>query len=173
MPTTMKLIAKNVLGSSASSVTFSSIPGTGYTDLRLISSARTNRGNNGDSMYLNFNGDTTSSNYSNRILYGTGSSVASITEARGICLTQGACGNSDTANTFGSSDAYIPNYAGSTAKSVSHQGNSETNAATSYMSIDAGLWVGTAAISSLVITPGNGSQFLSGSSFFLYGITKA
>ena len=68
MPTTMKLIAKRTLGANAASVTFSSIPGTGYSDLRLVSSARTNRGNNGDSMYVNFNGDTTSGNYSNLLI---------------------------------------------------------------------------------------------------------
>ena len=172
MPSTMLLIARQTLSVDTASVTFSNIPQT-YTDLRLVVSARTDRANNGDSMYLQFNGDTTSANYSNRILYGTGSSAVSITSATAILLTQGACGSSDTANTFGSSEAYIPNYTGSTTKSVSHQGNSETNAATSYMSVDAGLWSGTAPITSMLLRPGNGTAFRSGSTFFLYGVTSA
>lgn len=172
MPSTMRLIARQTLSVDTASVTFSNIPQT-YTDLRLVVSARTNRANNGDSMYLQFNGDTTSANYSNRILYGTGSSAVTITSATAILLTQGACGSSDTANTFGSSEAYIPNYTGSTTKSVSHQGNSETNAATSYMSVDAGLWSGIAPITSMLLRPGNGTAFRSGSTFFLYGVTSA
>lgn len=172
MATTMKLIGKNVLDSSSATVIFSNIPQI-YTDLVLLSSARTNRGNNGDSIWVQFNGDTTAGNYSNRILYGTGSSAVSITANGAILLTQGACGNNDTANTFGSSRALVPNYAGSSQKVVLHDGNSENNASTSYMSVDAGLWSSTAAITSLLARPGNGTNFLAGSSFFLYGITRA
>lgn len=173
MATTMKLIAKNVLGSDTASVTFSSLPST-YTDLRLVCSARTDRGNNGDAILLQFNGDT-GNNYSTRSLYGTGGSAVSAawSSVSGIYLVQAAAGSSDTANTFGSSETYIPNYAGSTNKSVSHAGNSENNAATSYMSVDAGLWSNTAAITSIVLKPFNGTNFRSGSSFILYGITKA
>ena len=174
MPTTMKLIGKNVLGSDTSSVTFSSIPGTGYTDLVVFCSSRTDRGNNGDAILLQFNSDT-GNNYSTRSLYGTGSNAvsASWSSVSGIYLVQAACGNSDTANTFGSSQTYIPNYAGSANKAVSHTGNSETNAATSYMSADAGLWSNTAAITSIVLKPFNGTVFRSGSSFTLFGISKA
>ena len=173
MATTCKLIAKNVLGSDTASVTFSSIPGT-YTDLLLIISARTDRGNNGDAILTQFNGDT-GNNYSNRSLYATGSSAVSASwpGVSGIYLVQATTAASDTANTFGNSETYIPNYAGSTNKSVSHTGVQENNAATSYMSADAGVWSNTAAITSIVLKPFNGTNFKSASSFFLYGITKA
>ena len=173
MATTCKLIAKNVLGSDTASVTFSSIVGT-YTDLLLICSARTDRGNNGDALVLQFNSDT-GNNYSTRSLYGTGSAAVSTSwsSVAGIYLVQATTANSDTASTFGSSETYIPNYAGATNKSVSHTGNSENNAATSYMSADAGLWSNTAAITALLLKPLNGTNLKSGSSFFLYGITKA
>lgn len=171
MPTRRQIIQKISLNASSTSVSFSNIPGN-YTDLKLVISARTDRGNNGDSMYIRFNGDT-AANYKNRSLYGTGGSgvTITITSPVGIALTQGACGNSDTANTFGNSEAYIPNYTASTAKSTTHRGNSETNAATSYMSLDFGLWTGTSAITSMTLVPGNGTNFLTGSTFYLYGIT--
>lgn len=174
METTCKLIAKNVLGSDTATVTFSSIPGTGYTDLMLLCSSRTDRGNNGDAIVLQFNADT-GNNYSTRTLYGTGSSAvsATYTSQSGIYLVQAATGNNDTASTFGNSEAYIPNYAGSTNKSVSHTGVTENNATAAYMSADAGLWSSTAAITSLLVKPFNGTNFKSGSSFYLYGITKA
>lgn len=171
MPTTMKLIAKNVLSSSASSVTFSDIPGT-YTDLVLLSSARTNR-NDGtltDGIKIRFNGDTATGNYSERRLYSTGSTVVSNTEVAfgGYTTVTGT-----TADTFGNSAAYIPNYAGSTKKSLSVESVTENNATAAFILIDAVLWQGTDAITSIALTPDVGTNFVSGSSFYLYGITKA
>lgn len=175
MAPTPKLIQKITLAADVSSVTFGSgaTLSQAYTDLRLLSSARTNRANNGDSVWMHFNGDTAYGNYVNRLIYGTGSSIVSISGYDAIYLTQGACGDSDTASTFGNSDAYIADYTASRAKCVAHSGTSETNAATSYMSIDAGLWTGAAAITSILLKPGNGTLFKAGSTFCLYGISKA
>jgi hypothetical protein len=180
MATTCKLIAKNVLGSDTSSVTFSSIPGT-YTDLYLVISARSDRNLvvSGadvpvDDVMATFNSST--SNFSGRRLVGTGSSVpyqatvSSDTTTRqiGFCTTL-----KNTADTFGSSEAYIPNYAGSTNKSFSFTGLSENNAAVAFIVVGAGLWSDTSAITSIGLSPNGGTNFKSGSSFFLYGITKA
>jgi hypothetical protein len=170
MPTRRQLIQKVTLLSSTT-VTFSNIP-QNYTDLEVICSSRTDRGNTGDSIWAQFNGDTTAGNYSNRILFGTGTGATSITANGAMVWSQGACGNSDTANTFGSSRALIPNYAQSgRQKASTHHGNSERNDATSYMSIDAGLWSSTNPITSMLLRPGNGTNFLAGSTFYLYGIT--
>jgi hypothetical protein len=51
------------LTTSAASITFDNIPQTGYTDLKIVASARTNRALEVDSAVLRFNGDTTSGNY--------------------------------------------------------------------------------------------------------------
>lgn len=170
MPTTMKLIAKNVLGSSASSVTFSSIVGT-YTDLYLVASARTDRSGAAiDFVKFQFNG-AGDANLSARRLFGDGTSASSTTDTElylGYCPAATA-----TSNTFGSGEAYIPNYAGSTNKSVSITGTMETNATDSRMAAIAGLWSNTAAITEIKLLPLIGPNFVSGSSFFLYGITKA
>jgi len=171
MPTTMKLIAKNVLGSDTSSVTFSSIPGTGYTDLVLLCSSRTNRsGFSNDGINVQFNGS--GSGYSTRALEGSGS-AASSRSFSAMYLTQACTGATATSNTFGNAEMYIPNYAGSTNKSVSSTCVVETNAAEAFMSADASLWSNTAAITSIALTPITGPNFISGSSFFLFGISKA
>ena len=172
MPTTMKLIAKNVLGSDTASITFSSIPGT-YTDLMILSSCRsTAAGSDSVDMYAQFNSATT--NYSMRRLYGNGSSAASDTASgAATSLRVGNMpGTNPTADTFSSVSIYIPNYAGSTNKSVSADSCSENNGTLALVMAWASLWSNTAAITDILLAPLSGS-FKSGSSFFLYGITKA
>jgi hypothetical protein len=170
MATTCKLIAKNVLGSTTASVTFSSIPGT-YTDLLLVWSGASNRsGLTYTDVRGRFNGATSDTNHTGRWLYGNGASTASGTDT--YCRFGYATGATATANTFGSNEIYIPNYAGSTNKSYSGTFVHETNATTAYMIAHAGLWSSTSAITSVEIIPDSAS-FTSGSSFFLYGITKS
>lgn len=174
MATTCELIATTTLGSDTTSVTFTSIPQT-YTDLYCVVSARSSH-TSATAHYRSFlvypNGS--SSNGSRRDLYAVGSTAGS---QSGADLSFGIASNSSaTADTFGSTEIYIPNYAGSTNKSISLTGVAESNNA-SYNGIfvSAGLWSDTSAITSLELnanTP-SGTQFKAGSSFFLYGITKA
>ena len=169
MATTMKLIAKNVLGSDTASVTFSSIVGT-YTDLLLVISARTDRASDSDPVKIQFNATGSDTNHSCRVLQGSGTDAVSATESR---INAGiVAGNNATANTFGIAEAYIPNYAGSTKKSVSAGGAGENNG-TAFMNVVAGLWDSTSAITEIKVLPVFGTNLKSGSSFFLYGITKA
>jgi len=172
MPTTMKLIAKSVLGSAAADVTFSDIPGT-YTDLLLIFSARTTFTGDlvADGVRVRFNGATSDTNHSGRWLYGSGSSVSSSTEA--FCRSGYATTDNSTASTFASNEMYIPNYAGSTAKSYSSTAMTEKNATGADMLAIAGLWNSTSAITSMRLYPASGTNLKADSSFFLYGITKA
>jgi len=173
MATTMNLISKQTVGSGgAASVTFSNIPQT-FTDLRVIVSARSSQAATNDSAYCYFNGS--SSNYSNRFLYGTGSAAGSATNTTGIYLAP-INGDSSTANTMGNLDFYIPNYTSTTnAKSVSVDGVQESNASASFMAISAGLWnPGTqAAITSIAIYPATGPNWLEFSTFYLYGISSS
>ena len=173
MATTCKLIAKTTLGSSASSIEFTSIPGT-YTDLLIAVSLRTDRAEFADSIKLTFNGVTTTT-YSSRFLYGSGSTATSGSESSVayIVLSQLSDGGSATANTFGNGEIYIPNYAGSTSKSVSSSSVSENNATSAFMGVSAGLWTGTDAITSVKLVPYTGPNWVSGSTAYLYGITKS
>ena len=167
MATTMELIASNVLGSDTSSVTFSSIPGT-YTDLLLVYSTRQSRSEIQSNIFIGFNGSTSS--FSARYLEGSGASAGSGTFARFAGVSPS--GNA-TASTFGNTEVYIPNYAGSTNKSYSCTSVSENNSTTAYIECIAGLWSNTAAIASIEIASGSSDDFKTGSSFFLFGIAKA
>lgn len=170
MTTTMKLIGKVDVGSGgASSISFSSIPGT-YTDLVLQLSARCNasEANPWFTCTVSFNGST--SNRSDRELFGTGSSA---TSASTSTMKVWGTGSNATANTFGSAEIYIPNYAGSTNKSASLTNVTETNGTTALIMAAAMLWSVTDAITSITITPDSSASFVQYTSCQLYGISKA
>jgi hypothetical protein len=163
MANTYKLIEAKTLSSSQSSVEFTSIPQT-YTDLLVKASLR------GDSTYdlcwIRFN--SVSTNLSGKSLQGNGSSVNSFAEAPyGRSQT-----SSSTANTFSSIEAYITNYASSDYKSISVDSVGENNAAEAYLTVGAGLWSNTSAITSIQFVP-SGGNFVSGSTFYLYGVKNS
>ena len=153
----------------AANITFSSIPST-YTDLKLVWSARSARtAVNTDDMIIGFNGVNT--NLSGRYLWGTGSAAASGTDTQllvGEYPTATA-----TASTFANCEVYIPNYAGSTNKSFSADTVSENNGTLAYATLTAGLWSSTAAITSIVLKTGSGSNLEQYSTASLYGISKS
>ena len=155
------------LGSSQASITFSSIP-QDYTDLLVVGATRSDRSAVDDDCLLSFNSNT--SNFSVVRLFGTGSGSASITTpARFAGYVNG---NSATSNTFSSQKIYISNYTSSSAKSYSVDSVTENNAGESYQDISAGLWNDTSNITSVSFTPEQGTNFLTGSTFSLYGITS-
>ena len=162
------LIERIELNANAASVTFSSIPQTGYTDLKLVWSARGTGGLVYDTTKITFNGNASS--YSTRYLQGSGSAASSGTSGASTYLEIIDEGGAATASTFSNSEIYIPNYTGSTNKSVSSDAVSETNATTIYMRLSAGLWSNTAAITSITLTPDASAAYAANSTFSLYGI---
>lgn len=164
MALTYIAIATVTVGSGgAASMEFASIPGT-YTDLLIKLSGRATA----DTVQatVSFNGST--SNRSNRMLYGNGSSAGS--EALSDMYSYGAVtASTTTANTFSNVEYYIPNYAGSNNKSMSIDSVGENNATLAWSSLVASLWSNTAAITSVKITPGSGN-FAQYSTATLYGI---
>jgi hypothetical protein len=151
----------------AASIDFTSIPAT-YTNLIVKVCARTDRASINDIMLLAFNGSTSS--FTSRYLEGNGASAGSYTDQpRGF---GNAAGSLATSSTFGNSELYIPNYAGSTNKSYSGDGVEENNATTAFSSLFAGLWSNAAAINQITIY-GNGSNFVQYSTASLYGILKS
>jgi len=171
MANTYTLIASNTLSSSAASVTFSSIPAT-YTDLAIRFSARTDRSDAAvDVVDLGVNG-VYSTNLSGTRLRGNGTDALTNNFTSASYYTV-AHGNFGTSNTFGSSELYIPSYTVSQNKPMSGFGANEDNNTTATIQVAAGLWSNTAAITSLSLKPNAGSNFLSGSSFFLYGIKNS
>lgn len=172
MPSTYTLISSNVLSSDTASVTFSAIPST-YTDLVLRCSYRgTNVAANALQARVTFN--STTSGYSFTELYGTGAAAASNrgSSLANIELDQAADSAGNTTSTFTSVELYIPNYTVSINKPMSSFSAPEQNGTTAYMSARAGLWSNTAAITSVTLTA-NVNNFVSGSSFYLYGIKNS
>ena len=168
MATTYEKIASQTLGSSASSVTFSSIPGT-YTDLRLVMNYRANASIAGSS--IQFNGDT-GSNYSETYLRGNGSSASSSRFTNNSYMNVGWQGwATTTIPQFCTVDIF--SYAGSTYKTALGEDNADRNGAGEVVRF-VGLWRSTSAITSIVVNENaGGGNYAAGSTFTLYGILKA
>jgi hypothetical protein len=175
MPSTYTLIKGETLTSSAASYTFSAIPST-FTDLVVRVSSRSDYAGNADYANLTINSDT-SSIYSNTALRGNGTAAASYNEANVSPSTanyntrQNA--DTSTSNTFSSLEIYIPSYTASQNKAFSQFGAQENNNTTAELWPIASLYRSTTAISSLKLQPIFGTNFLSGSSFYLYGVKNA
>ena len=176
MANTYTLISSNTLSGSAASVTFSSIPST-YTDLVLRYSARSDADGGtiaaSMNMQIYLNGVTSGTSYSYTYLQGNGSATAS---GRASSTNQMkapyADGLSATANSFGNGEIYIPSYTASQSRPISGFGVSETNASAAIMWTIADLYQNSTAVSQISLYP-DGGNFVSGSSFYLYGIKNS
>jgi hypothetical protein len=170
MPDTFVKIATVTVGSGgAATMAFSSIPST-YTDLCVKISARDSRTTNtANSLNLSFNGS--SANFTCIFLEGQGVSPA-ISGSTSTGLIGISTTSTSTSNTFSNVEIYIPNYAGSSFKSISSDSVTEQNGITAYADLLATLWSNTAAITSVTLTPNGGFSFLQYSTATLYGISK-
>lgn len=172
MPLQIYKIASTTVTASAgvADITFSNIP-QGYTDIYINFSPRSNRTDfSSDNIRMTFNGDT-GNNYSVRRLEGSGSAASSDNNASTSSFLLGyADGDTMTASVFGSTFIYVPNYAGSTNKSVSFDGVTENNATFSWTFLSAGLWANTAAITSLKLFPQVGTAWKQYTTATLYGV---
>ena len=173
MANTQVLIASEILTSNQATITFSSIPNT-YTDLLLRISARCADTGTYGGLKLVFNSDS-ASNYSYTVLYSGGAGgasdrTASIANAR---VPFSITASDATANTFGNVEIYIPSYLASQNKPISSFGTSGTVGTSTYLGSSSNLWRNTNAITSIQISEIFATNLLSGSSFYLYGISNS
>jgi hypothetical protein len=161
-------IEVGILG--ASTIDFVSIPST-FTDLKIVASLRNSGAGGPYEGYIRFNNISTST-YNDKWLRGDGASAISASDATTQMYNIFHPGLGATASTFGNLEIYVPNYSGSTQKSVSMDVVTENNATTAYAALVAGLWTGTAAINQVTLYPQSGT-FVQYSSATLYGIKKA
>jgi hypothetical protein len=173
MANTFTLIQTVTVGSGGTaSIDFSSIPNT-YTDLILKLSSR---GTNNDAYYaLNarFNASSATSQYYTRGVGGNGSGLTSDGQnGLSYFYTVNPNANSATANTFGNTEFYFPNYASSSNKSVSVDSVGENDATVAFQQFQAGQWLNTSAINQITLTNeyGNFAQYTTA---HLYGILKS
>jgi hypothetical protein len=157
MTSTYQAIASTTLSSNAATVTFGSIPGT-FTDLVIIGDSTSS---SLGAVYMYFNGVTGTTNYSATVLSGNGSSGSSF---RSTDTDQALCSVVDTVRS-----GFIVNIMSysntSVFKALISRGGVTTFATRAF----AGLWRSTAAITSISIFNGGGN-FVSGSTFSIYGI---
>ena len=160
---TYEAIATTTLGSTATSVTFSSITGF-YTDLVIVSVAGTV--SSAPYITLNFNGDT-ASNYSGTVLSGSGTAVYSVRFTSETSLKTLYFGY-PTSTTLAHNIINIMNYSNATTyKSVILRSGNADNGTNAI----AGLYRSTSAITQVTIN--NADTFTVGSTFSLYGIKAA
>ena len=152
----------------AASIEFTGIDGSAQNLVCLVSPRVSATGY---SIRARFNSDS-GANYAYRNLYGTGSSVASQGYATQSGILFGiVSGGTNTANTFASVQLTIPNYSGSSSKTISADSVSENNATQAYQQISAGSWTGTAAITTLTISVEGTATFSPNSTASLYKVT--
>jgi len=169
MPNTYSLIASNILTSTTASVTFSSIPAT-FTDLVVRCSVRKATSSITD-LRCAVNASTTDG--SNTFLEGDGGSVITgRSSSQYVRINNSVTSAAQTANTFSSAEFYFSNYLVNAKKPISGVGVQENESTTAYISPVASLYNQNTAISSLVFSLDSNS-FVSGSSFYLYGIKNS
>lgn len=163
-----ELISTQLITTNTASVTFSSIPAT-YKHLQIRMIARsTSAGNRQENCFMQFNSDTTSSNYRYHSLLADGSSVVSFTSTS-LFLNE-INGNADTTGSFAPKIIDILDYAVTTKNTTIRNFNGKDSAGPEKrIVLTSGLWMNTAAITSLRIFPSD-TSFITGSRFSLYGI---
>jgi hypothetical protein len=162
MPTTYQPIATSVLVSSQSQVIFSDIS-SNYTDLVLVLNTGATEGTG---CYMQFNGDT-SSNYSFIQMWGPSSSTAfSESQASQSYIDMQSVGTS----VLHTNICNIMSYSQTNKQKAIITRAYDANNNRWYQSL--GNWRSTAAINQIrvYVTPG---QFITGSTFSLYGIKAA
>lgn len=158
-------LATTTLGANAATITFSSIPATGYRDLRLVLSVRATNAATTATLGLYLNGDT-SNIYAGGSMRGNGSATSVTGGMTGeYWLGEGSAAN-DTANTFTEVVVdFIDAFATDKYKSWITR-----NSTPNYWTYAAqSRWASTAAISSIQIYFSGGS-IATGSTLSLYGI---
>lgn len=158
------LLERIELNASTTSVTFANIPQSGYTDLKIVISARKSA-SGADTLGVLLNGEVGSSGRYIDSGAGTPRSGTPVTY-QGMAQPDGY-----TANTFGNTELYIPNaFVSGVAKTISGDTVTENNATATYSGFTATVYgTVTAAVTSILINAKD-SIWLANSNFSLYGI---
>ena len=169
MPDTFTLIASSTVGSGgAANITFSSIPST-YKHLQVRVLAQDDTTSVGN-LILQLNSDT-GSNYTRHFITADGASVsASGSTAQTSIIAGQIYGNTPSSSIMGIAIWDITDYASTTNnKTVRAIGGYDANGSGN-IRLASGLWLNTAAITSIQLKTSGGGAFSSSSIFSLYGI---
>jgi hypothetical protein len=162
MPTPTYIpLANLILGSTTTTVTFSSISGA-YRDLVLVFSGSTT--SNGAGASLRFNGDT-GNNYPFVRVLGISTPLSSAATASNLALL---ASNEGLGTAISNAIFQIMDYSATDKHKTTLNRNNNNNTLGTHTEMIAGRWANTGAVTSIVIT--STINFAIGSSFALYGI---
>jgi hypothetical protein len=138
-----------------------------YTHLQLLISIRTSYGTSNASMGLYLNGN--SQGHTSRVVVGTGSAISTFTVSNRP-YDFWVNGATSTASLFGATAVIIPNYAGSTKKTLATRTVASDNSTSAIVGFTGAETDMTSAISSINIIPDSASTIQEHSTVTLYGI---
>ena len=167
----METIASTLLTGNTSTITFSNIP-QGYKHLQIRAITRdTFAGGNGNNMGIYVNGDT-ASNYAVHYLLGLSSGSASAGAGPNNPYIIGNFGGTSTtaANCFGVGITDILDYSNTNKYKTTRTLTGVDDNSTGQVRFWSGIWLNTAAITSLTLFPQNSASYVQYSRFSLYGI---
>jgi hypothetical protein len=167
---------------SSGTITFSSIPST-YKHLQIRMMAKSSYAGGSNPLVwqavIRPNADSAAANYTFHQLLGNGTSVvpdgAPSSAYNGVYVVSAANSNySGYSNIYGVAIIDIHDYASTTkyktVRALSGVNNNLTLASSQTISINSSVWLNTSAITSLTIFEGSSYNWLTGSTFALYGI---
>ncbi len=167
----METIASTLVGSGgASTVTFSNIP-QGYKHLQIRGITKDGyTGGNGNNTGIYVNGDT-SANYAIHYMlsYSGGAETGSSSSNTFIIANWGASSTTG-ANCFGAGIIDILDYSNTNKYKTTRTLTGVEDASVGQIRFWSGLWMNTAAITSLTLFPLNSASYVQYSRFSLYGI---
>jgi hypothetical protein len=161
-------IATTTLGSAASSIQFTSIPST-YKHLQLRCLTKTSASGAPYAMQIRFNGDT-GNNYAYHRLIGNGSAASAIGTTGAAQASLNYMPTSTESNIFAGGVVDILDYA-NTNKNTVHRtlGGYDANGS-GFVTFFSGVWLNTAAVTSITVISESGSNLAQYSQIALYGI---
>jgi len=167
---TYKWIQTVTLGSAASTIGFTSIPGT-YKHLVLKLAGKTNIAGDGDGVRLTINGtDIYPPGYGVRLFSSGAAGFNGGANSNAVYV--GGNGSGTLASMFSHAEYLFPNYTSSAPKSIISDSASEKNGSTALNMHAIYEHATTSAITSISIGgfDSGGSQFMTGTTAYLYGI---
>lgn len=161
-------IATTTVSSPVSSITFSSIPST-YTHLqiRLTGASSTNQ-----DVFFQLNGDT-GNNYTRHYLYGSGSSAAAGSTVPTSSGSAGYISPTSNTNVVGTAVFDLLDYTNTSKYKTTRSLTGYDANGSGLIVFYSGLWMNTAAVTSITIFPNPTSNFAQYTSAALYGIKGA
>lgn len=171
-PTFTKVATNTISSSGISSITFSSIP-SAYQDLLIYMSVDVDRtGNYSLNNFTQVNSQSTTTNYVGGYLYNDASTANSSTSSPSVFPSSA---NGGEASTFSTNWLYIPAYRSTTLSNMIYYMGAGNNIGNTYGVILFGnARPGTAeAINSITLKEISGNSYVTGTTFYLYGIKSS